>query len=228
MKKRQILKALSLLAVVCITAGCNASTAVETTTTAAEITTTTEEETGQTDSNSDLPELEVDYVDDFGVIHYKNPTELSYEQIYEGLKINGIEYKAPLTLKKLGNNFYIMEDTISYLDGESGLCAQLAYNDKPFSVVTIKDCLESDEREDKEIIMMVISTAFSEENNVLINDVGMGSTREDIIAAFGVPCTESFSEQGDSATITYGTDNSMLSFSYENNSVMTIIIGFEV
>lgn len=57
MKKRQILKALSLLAAVCIAAGCNGNTAAETTnavditaTTTAEITTTSAEVTAETEA----------------------------------------------------------------------------------------------------------------------------------------------------------------------------------
>ncbi len=64
MKKRNVLKALLLLASVCIVAGCNGSMAAQTT--------TVDEETDSEISASS--ELEVDYVDEYGYTYYKNPT----------------------------------------------------------------------------------------------------------------------------------------------------------
>ena len=112
MRNKNILKVLSLLAAICITAGCSGSTTVETvtlsTTTTAQITTavTTSVSSKETNSEfSELAEAEIDYVDEFGYFYYKNPTIWTSEKIFEELTINGKKHDAPLTLEKLGQEF---------------------------------------------------------------------------------------------------------------------------
>lgn len=83
MKKRQILKALSLLAAVCIAAGCNGNTAVETTSATAEITTATAEFTEETEVTEQTME--------------PIPEGWSVEKIAALIEIDGNPLKFPCT-----------------------------------------------------------------------------------------------------------------------------------
>ena len=85
MRKKHILKALSLLAAVCITAGCNGSTTTETTTTTAtttaEITTVTEQATITTEETNGIKYCEIPegmtFEDLCGLFYYKD-TQLNF------------------------------------------------------------------------------------------------------------------------------------------------------
>ena len=201
MQKKHILKVLSLLAAVCITAGCNGSTTAETvtlsTTTTAQITTaiTTTVSSKETNSEfSELAEAEIDYVNENGEIIYKNPTEWTYEKFFSRLTINGNRIAAPLTLEKLGQGFSVDETTIDY-DEEQQLCvAQILYDDNLFAQVRFKDVYDADELADKEIVIIfqLFSSHTDEEcfDVLKLNNIGMGSNKGDIKSAIGVPCEE--------------------------------------
>lgn len=228
MKKRQILKALSLLAAVCIAAGCNASTAAETTTTTAEITTTTAEETGQTDSNSDLPELEVDYVDDDGVVYYKNPTEWTYEMVYDGLLIEGKKIESPLTFEDFGEKYSLYKDTLTYFEKEKQVSLGITYGDNKVGGITFADCEGADDIENKEIVFLYFNCLSDDKQsdfpNVTVNKIGLYSTRDEVIETLGVPWREIYDDDK-AYSITYKhKDKLSLVFILSDNEVIEFYI----
>jgi len=233
MQKKHILKALSLLAAVCITAGCSGSDAAETTTTTATQITSVVSNTLQTtivekETDSEISassQLEIDYVDDDGIIYYKNPTEWTYEKFYSALTINGNRIDAPLTLEKLGQGFSVDEATIDY-DEEQQLCvAQILYDDNLFAQVRFKDVYDTDELEDKEIdiIFQLFSSHTDEEcfDVLRLNNIGMGSNKDDIKSAIGVPYEE--------ADYILVYNNNDFSFQFDGNgNADLLLINFEV
>ena len=225
MKNKHILKVLSLLAALCIAAGCRGSTTAETTAGAG---TQAETSTVSEATTAEVEELEVDYVDKLGLIHYKNPTDITYEQIYQKLKINGLNVEAPLTIEKLGQDFNLCANSIEYIEEEKVVCAEMSYKGNALANISIKDCQNEKDFNGKEIILIVVLDSFNGENIIAVSNIGIGSKREEVISEFGIPYAESVSDDSGDTMLTYGNENSMLSFSCENGFVQTILIGFEL
>lgn len=215
MKKRQILKALSLLAAVCITAGCNASTAAETTTTAVEITTTTTAEVTSEKNISEFSELaeaEIYYVSEKGRIFYKNYSEWTFERVFEELRINGEKIEAPLTLDKLGEGFKFSDgeyDT-SYSSFDGEMYKMLNFNNKHFCSVKFVDCKDENDynKPFNELELSLSGTSEEYRDDITINGIGIGSTVEEVIEKLGIPNSEfggGFVYTSQSVTNYYGT-----------------------
>jgi len=235
MRNKNILKVLSLLAAVCITAGCNGSTAVgttttTTTTTAVECTTTvtissTSEETDSEISASS--QLEIDYVDDDGIIYYKNPTEWTFEKVFKELRINGQQFESPLTFDKLGEGFEFSDgeyDT-TYSSSNGNIYKMLKLKDKYFCSVTFINCKDENDynKPFHELELSFPGTNEEYRNLITINGIGIGSTVEETIEKLGTP----YSRLGSSFiyTATNVKDNSgsiSLAFQKEKLAVITI------
>ena len=220
MKKRHILRALSLLAAVCIAAGCRGNTAVETTVgTGTQAETSTVSET----TTAEVEELEVDHVDEDGIVYYKNPTEWTYEKFFSQLTINGKSIEAPLTLEKMGDGFTIDESTIG-IDTEKRLCtAQILYNNNLFAQVRFKDVDDTNNLSNKEIdiIFQLFSSHTEKEcfDILKISNIGMGSAKDDI-AALG-------NAYGEANYISI-FDNNSFSFQFnKEENIELILINFE-
>ena len=233
MHKKHILKALSLLAAVCVTAGCNGSTTEEmTTTTATQITsvasntlqtTIVEKETDSEISASS--QLEIDYVDDDGIVYYKNPTEWTYEKFYSALTINGKKIEAPLTIAKLGDEFSTESvEQIEY-NPETGFCAvQLLYNNMPFAMAIYKqiDSIDDIRNEQIDMIKQVFDYTVVEDNYSLlkVNGIGMSSKKAKVKNSLGVP-------NGEQEWILI-YDNDKMSFAFnDSDEIISVTIDFE-
>lgn len=224
MTKRRVLRAVSLLAAVFVLSGCGnaASKTIEKTGVQTVFSASTE------NISKVAAELEVDYIDELGLIHYKNPTDITYEQIYQKLKINGLNVDAPLTIEKFGQDFNLCADSIEYIEEENVVCAEISYKGNVFANISIKDCQNEKDFNSKEIILIVVLDSLNDENIITVSNIGIGSKREEVISEFGIPYAESVSDNSGDTMLTYGNENSMLSFSCENGSVQTILIGFEL
>ena len=232
MKKRQILRALSLLAAVCIAAGCRGSTAAETTAGTgiqAETSTVSEKTTAAESVSAEVEELEVDHVDEDGTVYYKNPTEWTYEKIFSELTINGKSIEAPLTIEKFGKDFSLNTDTAEYLEADMVVCAEMSYKGSTFANVTLKDCQNKQDLSNKEIRLLVLSDVLYECDdfpNILISGIGISSNRNDIISVFGVPFKENATDGSIDDTITYYSESCTLIFRISGNDVKTMYILF--
>ena len=226
MNNSYILKAISLLAAVCIAAGCRGSTAVETTAgtgTQAETSIVSEATTAE------VEELEVDHVDEDGTVYYKNPTEWTYEKIFSELTINGKSIEAPLTIEKFGKDFSLNTDTAEYLEADMVVCAEMSYKGSTFANVTLKDCQNKQDLSNKEIRLLVLSDVLYECDdfpNILISGIGISSNRNDIISVFGVPFKENATDGSIDDTITYYSESCTLIFRISGNDVKTMYILF--
>ena len=230
MKKRQILGALSLLAALCIAAGCRGSTTVETTAGAgiqAETSTVSETTTAAESVSAEVEELEVDHVDEDGIVYYKNPTEWTYEKFFSELTINGKSIEAPLTIEKFGKDFSLNTDTAEYLEADMVVCAEMSYKGSTFANVTLKDCQNEQDLSNKEIRLLVLSDVLYECDdfpNILISGIGISSNRNDIISVFGVPFKENATDGSIDDTITYYSESCTLIFRLSQNAANTIYI----
>ena len=198
MRNKNILKVLSLLAAVCITAGCSGSTSAETTTTnttatTAQITTavTTSVLSKETNSEfSELAEAEIDYVDEYGRKRYKNPTIWTTEKIFEELTINGQKFEAPLTLEKLGEGYSYSLDGAFYDEETRTACLRLMYNDKSLAYVYLDDCNDLQDTFGKQfncILFSLNSTSEEYRDDVSISGLNIGDDANDIISLIGIP-----------------------------------------
>lgn len=233
MRNKNILKVLSLLAAVCIAAGCNRNTVQETTTsvvvestttvtTTAETTTVAEETDSEISASS---QLEIDYVDDDGIIYYKNPTEWTYEKFYSALTINGKKIEAPLTIAKLGDEFSTESvEQIEY-NPETGFCAvQLLYNNMPFAMAIYKqiDSIDDIRNEQIDMIKQVFDYTVVEDNYSLlkVNGIGMSSKKAKVKNSLGVP-------NGEQEWILI-YDNDKMSFAFnDSDEIISVTIDFE-
>ena len=200
MKKRQILRMLSFLAALCIAAGCRGSTTAETTAgagTQTETSTVSETTTAAESVSAEVEELEVDHVDEDGIVYYKNPTFWTAEKAISELTINGQTFEIPLSIDKLGECFGYSNDGAFYDSKTRTTCLRLLCNDKPLAWVYLDDCDDIEDIERK--IYNKIQFDFSATSddffeNVLISECGLNSSRSDIINALGNPsvATESY------------------------------------
>ena len=219
MRKNHILKAISLLAALCIAAGCKESTTVE----------TTAESTAPI--VSEVTEPEVDYVDEFDCIYYKNPTEWTYEMVYEALTIEGKKVQAPLTFEDFGDKYSLDEATLTYFKDSSCVGAGIIYNGKKFLSVVFLDCANKGDTKNKEISLICLRNTEQELQDVFpdikINGITLGSSRSEIISAFGTPSFEIY-DGSSPYSLSYksdlNADNRSLVFILNDDKVRTMYI----
>lgn len=207
MRKNHILKAISLLAAVCIAAGCSGSTAAETT---AESTISV---------ISEIAEPEVDYVDEFDYTYYKNPTIWTTDKIFEELTINGQKFESPLTLEKLGEGYSHSTDGGFYDSNKRIACLRLMYNGKSLAWVYFDDCDSIDDVQNKNYNYIVFSANDIDNeytHNVSINEIELFSSYKQLLEKMGVPAVD------DGYNKNYTSDNEAVenqNFSYNDYSV---------
>ncbi len=178
MNNSYVLKAISLLAAVCIAAGCSGNPATKTT---AESTTSV---------ISEIAEPEVDYVDEFDYTYYKNPTIWTTDKIFEELTINGQKFEAPLTLEKLGEGYSHSTDGGFYDSNKRIACLRLMYNDKSLAWVYFDDCDSIDDIEEKAYSSIQFDVNTTDEEFVGktgICGINIASTEADLINNIGIP-----------------------------------------
>ena len=228
MKNKHILKVLSLLAALCIAAGCRESTTAETTAgTGVQTETSTVSET----TTAEVEELEVDHVDEDGIVYYKNPTEWTYEMVYEALTIEGKKVQAPLTFEDFGDKYSLNEATLTYFEELSRLDAGIIYNGKKFGSVIFLDCADKYDTQNKEIAGIGLRNPEQELQDdfpdIKINGITLGSSRSEIISAFGTPSFEIYdglSPYSLSYKSDLNADNRSLVFILNDDKVRTMYI----
>lgn len=187
-------KAISLIAAVCVAAGCGGSVVAETTAGAgiqAETSTVSETTTAAESVSAEIEELEVDHVDEFDCIYYKNPTEWTIEKIFEELTINGQKFDAPLTLEKLGSEYsYSTDDGAFYDEDTRTACVRLMLNDKSLAWAYLDDCDNINDTKNKQFNAILFSSDSTDEeyrDNSFISGLKVGSDVNDIVALVGTP-----------------------------------------
>ncbi len=214
MKNKHILKVLSLLAAVCIAAGCSGAE---------------KEVTGNTASSvSEFAEPEVEYVDEDGTVYYKNPTEWTYEMVYEALTIEGKKVQAPLTFEDFGDKYSLHEETLTYFEKEKQVSLGIEYNGNKIGGITFVDCNSADDIKNKEINFLYLNllqeSSQSLFSDITVNKVGFYSTRDDIIKALGVPYREVYYDR-EVYSIAYKYKEKLsLVFVLNNNEVIEFYI----
>ena len=234
MKNKHILKVLSLLAALCIAAGCRGSTTAETTAgagTQAETSTASETTTAAESVSAEVEELEVDHVDEDGIVYYKNPTEWTYEMVYEALTIEGKKVQAPLTFEDFGDKYSLNEATLTYFEELSRLDAGIIYNGKKFGSVIFLDCADKYDTQNKEIAGIGLRNPEQELQDdfpdIKINGITLGSSRSEIISVLGTPSSEIY-DGSCPFSLSYNScsdsDDSSLIFILNDNKVRTMYI----
>ena len=231
MKNKHILKALSLLAAVCIAAGCRGSTTAETTAGTGiqtETSIVSETTTAAESVSAEVEELEVDHVDEDGIVYYKNPTEWTYEMVYEALTIEGKKVQAPLTFEDFGDKYSLHEETLTYFEKEKQVSLGIEYNGNKIGGITFVDCNSADDIKNKEINFLYLNLLQESSqlifSDITVNKVGFYSTRDDIIKALGVPYREVYYD-GDVYSIAYKYKEKLsLVFVLNNNEVIEFYI----
>ena len=219
MRKNHILKAISLLAALCIAAGCKGSTTVK----------TTAESTASI--VSEVTEPDVDYVDEEGTVYYKNPTEWTYEMVYEALTIEGKKVQDPLTFEDFGDKYSLDEATLTYFKDSSCVGAGIIYNGKNFLSVVFLDCANKGDTKNKEISLICLRNTEQELQDdfpdIKINGITLGSSRSEIISAFGTPSFEIY-DGSSPYSLSYksdlNADNRSLVFILNDDKVRTMYI----
>ena len=234
MNNSYILKAISLLATLCIAAGCRGSTAAETTAgtgTQAETSTVSETTTAAESVSAEVEELEVDHVDEDGIVYYKNPTEWTYEMVYEALTIEGKKVQAPLTFEDFGDKYSLNDATLTYFEDSSCVGAGIIYNGKNFLSVVFLDCANKGDTKNKEISLICLRNTEQELQDdfpdIKINGITLGSSRSEIISAFGTPSFEIYdglSPYSLSYKSDLNADNRSLVFILNDDKVRTMYI----
>ncbi len=145
-----------------------------------------------------IEEPEVDYVDEDGYIYYKNPTEWTYEMVYEALSIENKKAEAPLTFEDFGEKYSLYEETLTYFEYDKVLEAGFVYNNKKFGSVLLTGCTGINDRNDKEIgfisLMNPTEEWYDDLPDITVNDIGLGATRESVISALGIPYSEIYQD----------------------------------
>ena len=213
MRKNHILKVLSLIAAVCIAAGCNGSEIAETATNNSAQVATSAADTAAEETDSEISassELEINYVDDDGIIYYKNPTEWTYEMVNNALSIEGEKSDKPLTFEGLGNKYSLNKETLTYFDDSKSIGAGLIYNENEFGSVLLTDCANIDDRNNKELGFIFLRNLPEEWHedfpNITVNGIGIGSTRNSVITAFGIPYSETYQDKISNGVLIYKSE----------------------
>ncbi len=188
-------KAISLIAAVCAAAGCGGSAVTETTAgagTQAETSTVSETTTAAESVSAEVEELEVDHVDEDGTIYYKNPTEWTYEMVYEALTIEGKKVQAPLTFEDFGDKYSLNDATLTYFEDTKHLEAGIIYDEKKFGSILLTDCADINDRYNKELGFIALRDPEMRDvlPDIKVNNIGLGSVKSDVIDALGAPYSE--------------------------------------
>lgn len=182
MKRLSNIKLSAILAALCLMSGC--STAKTETITL---------------SDGNTVELVIESVDEqYGVTTYKNPAVWSYDAICDALTIGGRKVEAPLTLEDFGSDYSLEMEIIDYNDRDKEIHAGLIFNQQKIGAVAITDCANTDYFADKKINMLALGLSPEENpvdfSDITINGITLGATREEVIAALGIPVDEVQSE----------------------------------
>ena len=182
MKRQSVVKIFSVIAAVCLTAGCNTSK-TETITL----------------SDGNTIELVVENVDkQYGVTTYKNPAVWSCDAICDALTIGGRKIEAPFTLEDFGTDYSLESETLDYDEHSKEIHAGLIFNQQKIGAVALEDCADADDTAGKTINMLALGPSPEEKpvdfSDITINGITLGATREEVIAALGVPINEIQSE----------------------------------
>ena len=189
-------KAILLLAAVCAAAGCGGGSVVAETTAGAgiqaETSTVSETTTAAESVSAEVEELEVDHVDEDGTVYYKNPTEWTYEMVYEALTIEGKKVQAPLTFEDFGDKYSLNDATLTYFEDTKHLEAGIIYNEKKFGSILLTDCADINDRYNKELGFIALRDPEMRDvlPDIKVNNIGLGSVKSDVIDALGVPYSE--------------------------------------
>lgn len=188
--------------------------------------------------------LEIDFTDEDGAIYYKNPSLWTTERIYENLTVSGRKIEAPLTVEKMGDDF-CLETSGAIYDNESGIVsASLLYKGVVFANTALQECQGIDDTSNKGMGFVVINNPAEMSQADTINvpqdailqikimDVGIGSSRNDVISQLGTPMGEYKNADGlGSIWYSFGEEYQKLGyftirFSLDNDCVNSIIINF--
>ena len=195
MKKRQILKALSLLAAICIAAGCNASTAVETTsavditaTTTAEITTASAEVMAETEAGQG----EIEEIN--GKKYCKIPEGMTFEDLCGLVYYKDTQLHFPCTIDEilaLNENW----GTDKFYGKEGGKDAAQVYDysnsDKGQYVCTLGTISDGNLEIYEDVSLHFhFSTDYTEDAGFTFNGVKNGTDMSEIKSVFGEPIYE--------------------------------------
>lgn len=187
MKRQSVVKIFSVIAAVCLTAGCNTSK-TETITL----------------SDGNTIELVVENVDkQYGVTTYKNPAVWSCDAICDALTIGGRKIEAPFTLEDFGTDYSLESETLDYDEHSKEIHTGLIFNQQKIGAVALEDCADADDTAGKTINMLALGPSPEEKpvdfSDITINGITLGATREEVIAALGVPINEIQSDNGTSS-----------------------------
>ena len=204
-------KAILLLAAVCAAAGCGGSVVAETTAGAgiqAETSTVSETTTAAESVSAEVEELEVDHVDEDGIVYYKNPTEWTYEMVYEALTIEGKKVQAPLTFEDFGDKYSLNEATFTYFEDTKRLNVGIIYDEKKFGSILLTDCADINDRYNKELGFITLRDPEMREvlPDIKVNNIGLGSVKSDVIDALGVPYSEIYQDGTLEGVLVYKSD----------------------
>ncbi len=182
MKRQNIIGFSAVLAALCLMGGCSAQKS-ETITL----------------SDGNTVELIVESIDEqYGVTTYKNPAVWSYDAICDALTIGGSKVEAPLTLEDFGADYSLETETIDYNDYGKEIHAGLIFNQQKIGTIALADCANANDTANKRITMLALGLSPEENtvnfSDIAINGIALGATREDVIAALGVPVNEVQSE----------------------------------
>ena len=182
MKRQNIIGISAVLAALCLMGGCSAQ----------------KNET-ITLSDGNTVELIVESIDEqYGVTTYKNPAVWSYDAICDALTIGGSKVEVPLTLEDFGADYSLETETIDYNDYGKEIHAGLIFNQQKIGTIALADCANANDTANKRITMLALGLSPEENtvnfSDIAINGIALGATREDVIAALGVPVNEVQSE----------------------------------
>ncbi len=150
-------------------------------------------------SDGNTVELVIESVDEqYGVTTYKNPAVWSYDAICDALTIGGRKVEAPLTLEDFAPDYSLETETLDYNDYGKEIHAGLIFNQQKIGAVAIEDCADVDDTSNKRINMLALGLSPEENpvdfSDITINGITLGATREEVIAALGIPVDEVQSE----------------------------------
>lgn len=141
-------------------------------------------------------------------------TELFITKILPVLQINGVGYEAPLTLEKLGADFDIAEDSISYEDENNILCAFLCLNEEQVGVVYLDNSDSDENNRHKEIVHINSNSTFlkdiTAEFDISFGGISIGSPEDTIISELGTPYSISCNEDKTDSLYAYTKDECLV------------------
>ena len=151
--------------------------------------------------------------------------------VYEALTIEGKKAQAPLTFEDFGDKYSLNEATLTYFEELSRLDAGIIYNGKKFGSVIFLDCADKYDTQNKEIAGIGLRNPEQELQDdfpdIKINGITLGSSRSEIISAFGTPSFEIY-DGSSPYSLSYksdlNADNRSLVFILNDDKVRTMYI----